>query len=52
MTLRRVYIQPSIDMIQVILEDGIVTASIDTGQSVPLITEEEILTDTKDWTFD
>lgn len=50
--LRKMYIQPSIDLIQVVLEDCIVTASINTGESIPLITEEEELTDTENWTFE
>ncbi len=50
--LKKAYEQPRIDLEEVTLEESIVTASIVTDKSVTLITEEEILTDTKEWTFD
>lgn len=52
MNLKRVYEKPRIDIEDVDLEAGIATASIVTDKSVTLITEEEVLTDTKEWTFD
>lgn len=52
MNLKKIYNKPKISLEEVSLEGGISTASIVTDKSVTLITEEEVLTDTKEWTFD
>lgn len=52
MNLKKIYNKPKISLEEVSLEEGILTASIVTDKSVTLITEEEVLTDTKEWTLD